>query len=375
MLAAELTPRTARAQQRRRAADAVFVAEHEQLLVLLTTLRAASAESLHALHFNKRPAPTSLRQTYRALRRLEDLGYLERQHLQLARTVYRLAAKGYASSPRVHRRATDSVRKPLPEAIGGYCWLRSAIWAELTNRGYSVGRGLPEQLAVRRYLVDRQRAAAAAAAGTARAAAARVLDALRADPALTPLSRSICPTCGTTGAPGQAIPVCPRCTTRPNLVTSPERFHCPRCGALSDRDEPHTSAATGKRRCESPMREVDHVDFDVAWRPSGSGVEVVLIVVDNPVRTVREQLDGLPLRTAGQPKIPIVLRTTDPHSSFDPRAARWIATGERHRELLRAFSEEGHRHLFPFSLTANVIDVRPELQLRLRSPRKEESHA
>ena len=41
--------------------------------------------------------------------------------------------------------------------------------------------------------------------------------------------------------------------------------------------------------------------------------------------------------------------------------------GERHRALLRAFSEEGDESLFPFVTTTHIVDFRPEIQLRTLS--------
>ncbi|MCC7111389.1 MAG: hypothetical protein IT382_18995 [Deltaproteobacteria bacterium] len=123
------------------------------------------------------------------------------------------------------------------------------------------------------------------------------------------------------------------------------------------------------------MRETDHVLFDVAWREGPAGMEVTLIVVHDPGRTIPEQLNVLPLRVAGQPIVPVVLRTTDENSVFDSIAGTWIATGTRHRELLRAFSAEGDRRLLPFSRTAKVIDVRADLQLRLRPSHPKKSEA
>lgn len=364
-----------RRQARRRAADAAFAGAHEDLLVLLTVLRGASTESLHALHFSKQPAPTTLRQTYRDMHRLERIGLLERQYLEKGRCVWRLTAKGHASSPRVQRRAAETIRRPMSDLVGGYCWLRSALWAELANRGYRVGRGVEEQHAVRRFLIDKQRAVVRAASGAAREAAERVLQTLRADRALLPLFRSICPKCGTASELRQIVTNCPRCTTRVNQVPSAARYLCARCGHESDRAEPHQSRRVRARRCEGTMREVDYVDFDVAWRPAGSTFEVVLIVVDDAQRSIRRQLDVLPLRTLGQPKVPVVLRTTDHYSVLNSITCRWHSTGPRHLALLRAFTESGDRHLFPFSLTAEVIDVRPELQLRIRPYREENSHA
>jgi hypothetical protein len=368
MLAPELTPRTARRERRREKRQLLLPSEHEELFLLLAVLRAASAEALHALHFVEHSGATSIRSTYRALTALERAGFLERQMIPGSRAVYRMTARAYASSPRVRRRATETVRRPLSEAIAGYCWLRAATWAELKKRGYCVGRDGAALHAVRRFVVDAQRAVVAAATGAARADAARVLAALRATPSITPMVRSKCARCATIGLLGQASKTCATCGGDTTLSAAEHRFECAGCGYLSDRDEEHRNVRDGRRRgpCRGPMREMDHVPFDVAWRESAAGIEVVLVVVDDPTRSLRDQLNALPLRVAGKPAIPIALKTIDSQSVFDPRARRWISTGERHRELLRAFSPDGDRHLFPFSTTARVVEVRPELQLRLR---------
>ena len=371
MLDLELTPRTARRERFKRARAEALAGENEDLFVLLTVVHAASAPALHTIYFARRGKPTTPRSTTRALSALLDQGLLERQLLTGNRSVYRLTSRSYASSPRVHQRATENIRAPIPEHIAGYCWLRSNVWADLVKQGYEVGRGRNEVRAVRRSLVDRQRAVVETASGPERVAAERVLTALRADDTLTPCFRSRCPACGDIGALNVALTRCARCGARPNQVASESRFECSKCGLASDvRDERHG----GARVCTGAMREVDHLPFDVAWRSSGSSTDVVLILVDDPERNLRDQLNTLPLRIAGQPRLPIVIRTTDPYSVFDPVAGKWIAQGDRHRLLLRAFSDDGDRRLFPFSSTADVIDVRPNLQLRLRVNRKDTTH-
>ena len=368
MLDAELTPRSARKEESKRSRAAALARQYEGLFLLLTILRAVSAQSLHELYFRRRPAPTTMRQTTRIIGALVEYGLLERQALTGSRSVYRLTSRSYSSSPRVRRRATETIRSPLADHIGSYCWLRASIWAELTAAGYFVGRGRDEVRALRRCLVDQQRAVLALATGAARADAERVLAMLRNDALLTPLFRARCPQCGDTGPVNVAREKCTQCGARPNQVVSELRFECPRCHFVSDVEEEHHARARG---CDGVMREVDHLTFDVGWRPNGERVDVILILVDNPERKLREQLQLLPLRIAGQPRVPIVLRSTDPYSVYDPVARHWIAQGDRHRELLRAFSEEGDRRLFPFASTTQVIDVRPELQLRLRVQRKE----
>lgn len=342
--------------------------QYEELFVLLTVLRAASADALHTLFFADRSAGASLRSTYRALAALERTGFLERQLLPGSRSVYRMTGRAYASSPRVRRRATETLRRPMSEAIANFCWLRASTWAELKKRGYRVGRDDAALRAARRFLVDSQRSVVDRATGASRADAARVLAALRATPSLTPMFRSKCAACAAEGPLGQVLKTCASCGGSTTQVAAKHRFECAGCGHVSDRDEEHQSARDARRRgpCRGPMRDVDHVPFDVAWRESAAGVEIVLVVVDDPTRSLRDQLNTLPLRVAGQPAVPVALKTTDCQSVFDPRDRRWISTGERHRELLRAFSEDGVRGLFPFSTTAKLVEVRPELQLRLR---------
>ena len=86
-------------------------------------------------------------------------------------------------------------------------------------------------------------------------------------------------------------------------------------------------------------------------------------------------VDALPLRIVGQPRVPVLLRTTDSASSFDRRNGEWVTRGDRHRELLRAFSDAPGKSAFPFKTTTDVVDIRPELQLRFSPRRKETSDA
>ena len=376
MLPPDLTPRTARRRRREAQREEYLAVAHEELFVLLTTLRAAGADALHTLHFAEHPdGGASQRSTYRWLAALEAAELLERQIVHGNRGVYRMTHRAFTSSPRVMRRASEAIRRPLSPAIAGYAWMRASMWAELRNRGYRVGRGRDELRAVRRFLIDNQRARVAILEGPERRRAEHVLETLRSDPTLTPLFRSQCGACGTSGALDRALAACAHCGAKPSQVASELRFECGECGHISDREEgPHENAKDRRHKCTGALRETDHVPFDVAWREGAGGMEVTLIVVDDPGRTIPDQLNVLPLRVAGPPIVPVVLRTTDENSVFDSIAGTWIATGTRHRELLRAFSEEGDRRLFPFSRTSQVVEVRPELQLRLRpsSPKKPE---
>lgn len=361
MLGLELTPGDADAAPYDRARAAALADEYVELLVLLATLRAASGDALYALHFERALGRAA---TFKRLKSLVAHGVLARQQIGDARSVYRLRRRALSLSPRLRVRAGDAARGPLADHDANYCWLRGSLWAALTKEGYAVGRGRDELLALRRYLVDEQ---AKRAHGTN---AARVLDALRADPTLTPLFRSRCTTCTFEGPLATTLKACARCRGRVEHTLADRRFECRKCGHVSDRDEPHDIGARSGRRCKGALREVDHLPFDVAWRISSGARELMLVFVDDPSRDLFEQLRELPLRIAGQPRVPIVLRTTDLASVFDRANMAWVSKGERHRALLRAFSDAGDKHAFPFATTAEVVDVSPELQLRLSPHRR-----
>lgn len=361
MLDLELTPSDAAKHDRAR--SAALGAEYEDLLVLLSTLRGASGDALCTLYFDRAVGRAA---AYRRLKELVANAVLAHQMLPDARSIYRLTRRALALSPRVRARSTDSARRPLADHDAEYSWLRASVWAELVKAGWVVGRGRDELLAVRRFLVDEQ----LRRAGTG-AAAARVLAALRAEPRLTPLFRARCATCALEGPLGVALSQCPRCRGRVEQVLAERRFECRKCGSVSDRDGPHDMKSRADRRCTAALREADHLAFDVAWRTSGGTREVMLVFVDDPSRDLFDQLRLLPLRIAGQPRVPIILRTTDPSSVFNRAKGTWISKGERHRALLRAFSDAGDKHAFPFATTASVVEPKPELQLRLSPHRRE----
>lgn len=341
-----------------------LVRAHEPLLLLLATLRAAGVQSLRTLYFSKLPGAPGRTEAHGALASLVAHGVLARQEMLLARSIYRLGARALKYSPRVRSRVSDVVRRPLPETQAAYCWLRAAVWAELARRGYHVGRGPEELAALRRFLVDMQRMALEHAAPSDRSAAARVLEALRSLATLTPLFRTRCTSCTWAGPLNRPASGCPRCHGAVTHALSERRFRCLRCATVSDVPGPHSPTGASATRCDGAMREIDHLAFDVAWRRRGQNQDVLLVLVDDPGRSLGVQLRALPLRIGGQPRVPILLRTTDPDSSFDRVSGTWITQGERHRALLRAFAAAGDRRAFPYAMTTTVVELCPELQLR-----------
>lgn len=370
MRGAELTCHAPKSRRPGAARAAAIAEQREQLFMLLATLRAASADSLHSLHFARLPVAVGRRQAYRTLTALEAAGYLARCALGAKRVIYRLTARAFESCESVRRRASDVARRDPPAALAHYLWLRAALWAALAREGYRVGRGVDAQLALRRFLLERQAKAVAADTGDARASARRVLAHLRSDPELTPLFRCVCPRCRTAGRLMEAADHCQRCQAPLRQQPARERYRCTRCRLVSDAPIAHRRARRGGA-CDGLMRLADPLGFDLAWRRGASGDDVVVLFVDHPTVALAEQLRALPLHTLGQPRVPVILRTTDPLSTYNQWEARWEAQGERHRQLLRAFSAEGDARLFPYATTAQVVDVRPDLQIRLIAAKKE----
>lgn len=355
---------------RERAEAEALAAEHEELLLLLTTLRAASADALCALYFERTLAA---RAGHRRLKALVEHALVARQAIADNRSAYRLAGAALALSTRIRARVSDAARKQLSEDEAEYGWLRSSVWAWLARRGFHVGRGLDELLALRRFQIDEQQKRAQVGS----ADAIRVLNALRADPLLTPLFRSRCGRCRWEGPLGASITICPTCQGRAEPCLAQRRYECTKCGRASDRAEPHDGPDRPRRPCAGTMREADHLAFDVAWRTASGRREVLLVFVDDPGRDLAEQLRALPLRIAGQPRLPIILRTTDVASVFNRDTQVWTSTGERHRALQGAFSDAGDSRMYPFATTAEVVDPCPKLQLRLshNRRRKDKNHA
>jgi hypothetical protein len=342
----------------------------------LTTLTAAPAESLRVLHFNRLSPPTSRRGAYRALNALVEHSVLARQEILGSRSVYHLGAAALTNSERVRARVSTNARKPLSNDDAGHAWLRASLWAELVAKGYEVGRGAAELNAVRRFLVDRQRRAVAQAkGGHAQNAAARVLELLRSDRTLAPLFRSRCSRCAWRGPLNVARTHCETCGADATRELCARAYRCFSCGHVSDAPLAHRRRTDPRRRCRGVPREGDHLGFDVAWRLVDNRHDVILIFVDDLGRDLVTQLRELPLRVRGQPKVPIVLRSTDAASVYDRRIAAWREQGPRHRALLRAFSSEGLRRLFPFVTTTTLVEVNEALQLNLNPDRKEPAHA
>lgn len=110
--------------------------------------------------------------------------------------------------------------------------------------------------------------------------------------------------------------------------------------------------------------------YTVAWRgPVTAPTDLRLSVVLHPGRKMKEQLEELPLRHAGQPKVPVILRPADDGTTYCRHQGKLINKWRRYNELQDAFREHHRKYLgmFPYHLTSTVLDYRPDLWVRAQN--------
>lgn len=356
---------------------------YEELFMLLGELRCASVAQLHELFFKPLVARASqslsLRSTYNRIATLQKHGYLKSYAITgTPHVVLHLSEKARLTFPHVASAFGHTVRKPPTNDIAAWAFTRAALWAALTADGFTVGRDLHALLALRRNLVDRQRAQVEALSGPERVLAERTLEELRSAPLLSPLAFVSCEACGRRGkvGVGSTKMPCPSCAgaLRSELVAVPHQ--CAACGYVGAKPEPHKNPST-RAPCPGLMKQRPYLPFDVAYKKGkgdGDSYEVLLPLVDNPMRSIQKQLEELPLRFLGQPRLKVILQPSDNDSIYDLDSGSFTVIGPRFRQLIRAFCpNEDPRAAFPYWKSAEVITYRPELAFR--TVRKRIRHA
>ena len=126
-------------------------------------------------------------------------------------------------------------------------------------------------------------------------------------------------------------------------------------------------SASHARRCAAEMAvEGPELPYSVAWRgPTSAPMDLRLVVVLSPRRSQRKQLEDLPLRIAGQPVIPLILRPADDGTMVHRKTGAFTYKGPQYRALMRSFREHRNPCAFPYWLAAAVLDYRPDLWARL----------
>jgi hypothetical protein len=347
---AEVTVPDEQRPRRRSRRPAFDVAPYRRLFRLFRWLRAASPDALDELFFRRAFPGQSKRNRHRTVAVLVKEGWLSKLRLPHARIVYHLTRKSLATFADAGIDVPDTLRRAPTEEIGGYLWLLSTLRAELARQGFKIGRGPADCYALRRFLLD--------TANLDR----RVADAMRSAAALRPPMVSSCERCGYRASVGALRMFCPTCDRRMSSMPADVAFTCAKCKATTSTPGPHVGPSGA---CDALMEEVDSVGVDIAWRLVDGRYDVRLLFVEHPTRGLGAQLEALPVKHLGAPKVPIILRSTDPDSRYDRKSAGWVVKGPRHQQLDRAFAEVGWPGFFAFAKTASVIDVRPDVQLHV----------
>ena len=309
-------------------------------------LRAASPDALEELFFKRAFPNQSTRNVKRMVAALVDEGYLAKMRLPHARLVYHLTRSSLATFAEAGFEVPETLRRPPTAEVGGRSWLLSNLRAELARQAFHVGRGPPAAYALRRFLLG--------APGLDRALAAAV----RANPMLSPPMTDGCVRCGYRAPFGARRSTCPTCGTGTRPRPLDAWFECVGCKAIAAAPGPHG-------RCALPMREIDCLPADVAWRKRDGRYDVRLLFVDHPARSLGAQLAELPLRHLGAPRVPVILRSTDPDSRYDRKSHAFAVKGPRHQQLERTFLEDGFDETLPLSKTTTLVEVLPDLQLHI----------
>lgn len=132
-------------------------------------------------------------------------------------------------------------------------------------------------------------------------------------------------------------------------------------------------AALARRRAAELEVEGPELPYSAAWKgPTSAPMDLRLVVVLSPRQSQRKQLEALPLRLAGQPRIPVILRPADDGTMAHHKTGALTYTGPQYRALMRSFREHRNPGAFPYWETADVLNYRPDLWARLdrTSPHK-----
>lgn len=342
----------------------------------IATYRVLTVPHAHALVLSSLDEGRGDRATRKRIKTLIDRGFLGVVSLPARPPVrfVHLLRPAFTRWPALEALVTDHTRKPPTPDIAIHAWHRSALAIAARAAGYEVGRDLAALTALRRNLIDRQIARVAKLNGRSREDAELVLRSLRQLPYLQPWTTHACEGCGLELPIESPAPkFCPECggAFRRHAVATPHE--CARCGQRAERTGPHVLDGTP---CPGVLRHVDYLPFDLAWKKTATGFAAHVLFADNPYRSTQAQLDELPLRVLGQPRLDVVVRPSDDGTVFDRATGAYFVRGPRLRSILRAFSEQDARvDSFPFWTTASVAPdaVYPEAYFRVVNHREQET--
>ena len=114
----------------------------------------------------------------------------------------------------------------------------------------------------------------------------------------------------------------------------------------------------GDGLCMCTMRPFDPLRFDVARRTVGGEVEVFIVLVDDPSRSIESQLKELPIVATTQVSVRVLVRSVDLDSIYDGKTKKWVALGTRHAALRRELDP----HRCGEFAGVERVDYRPDFQ-------------
>lgn len=151
-------------------------------------------------------------------------------------------------------------------------------------------------------------------------------------------------------------------------------YRCPRCGYVAAKPERPHVPSLGRPACIGRMKRSTFTLYDIAHRPNNAEPPFILLV-DNPYRSVRAQLEELPVTASNydrvsrtvhyQPSVRVLFLPSEDGSLWDPARCSWLTKGPRQRtfEALTRASRTKRIDQFPFYRTVESI-VPPNVYLR-----------
>ena len=321
----------------------------------LARYRALTVEHVHGL-FSSYLGESSLRNTRGRVQTWVRHGYLQDCRLPMRpppRFLY-LTHRAFQHWPELHHLVSEQGRKaPKPE-LAIHAWHRASLALAFRAQGYTVGRDIAALIALRRFLIDSQRARIEQANRHQREALAQALYALRDYALLQPWVVFECRGCGLELPIGSPKPGrCGECGQAFDVHVVHQPYACSICHQKSSAGGTHVIDGV---TCPGTLRAVDYLPFDLAYKKTQAGYDVKVLLADHPFRSVATQLAELPLRIMGQTKVDIIVRPCEDGSVYDVRRRTYAVRGPRYRQYLRAFSQDDAKpDAFPYWMTANLL--------------------
>lgn len=328
----------------------------EPIFTEIARRRALCAQHIHALLQENTAEDKSLRSTRLRIQTWEKRGYLS--HIVVSDRpplrFFHVTREAYAYWPKMASVASKHVYSPPKPELAIHAWHRASLALAFRAEGYTVGRDIAALIALRRFLIDSQRARIEQASGRRQEELTQTLYALRDYGLLQPWVIFSCRRCGLELPIGSAKPgPCRECGDVFDVHAIHQPFECAICRKKGEAGGAHQVDGVS---CPGTLRAVDYLPFDLAYKRTQAGYDVKVLLADHPFRSVATQLAELPLRIMGQTKVDVIVRPCEDGSVYDMKRRTYSVRGPRYRQYLRAFSQDDAKpDAFPYWMTANLL--------------------